>query len=258
MELHLRRSGAKASPYDGSDQTWPATESPGHPRVELPLPLPAYRQETVPCCVPAAVCGAMEALLAASGTLVRLDPLFLYYYSRPNPSSLGDTFIRAVLETAATRGVRALPDGAPLVANEDTAKQAPPQVEPMPRQYVIPEDENGDASYYRVGGDVQRSWDTALQSGFPVVFIFWMITSYSKLEKPGTERLDPTNLQVSSRQHAALVYGCDHEDYLVRDSRGPNFGNRGSWRLPRALAHSLMHAESWVIQRSGLFTPPLA
>lgn len=252
QEVRRSRSGWAPSPFDGRDLLYSPASLRDLPTngVMLEHRFPARDQGDVPCCVSAAVTVAMEAIDERLGDASELSVLFNYYHARTSPHHLGNLNLRDGLNAAAIRGIcrRALHDHpftregaqtAPTVAaltdaeNRRIADHGPPHFPPRYQELQQPEQ--------------PQSWRSSLAAGWPVVMGFWVTAAYWRLSAGEIVHPEPGSGHARDG-HAVAVLGCSETGLLCKDSRGPGFGDDGTWWFPYSLlGHGLIH-EAWMVQ----------
>lgn len=245
------RGGARQSRFDPRDAIWSAPPSSGGP-VWLRPPFPAREQGPMRCCVPAAICGAMEILGRPS---TPLSTLYLYYHARPLQSILGAVETRSALKAAQQIGVcpeHAHPGcapGGPPPRPEDGLRPPPSSTTALAGTLRLARgaDVPG-AGYFRIrASDRAAQWEAALRAGRPVVVVIPLVPELPALRNAPEPLLRHVSHPATPDQHAVLLAGVDEHGFRVRDTQGPRFGVHGDWWLTRELADSDFVQESWVI-----------
>ncbi|MFP5287817.1 MAG: peptidase c1a, papain [Thermoanaerobaculia bacterium] len=256
----LSRSGWKPTPFDSRDFTFDAETlevepNPSRRRVEIGHPIDPRSQGEVPCCVSIAIASAMEALDAFQAPFLELSPLFNYFTARNDPRRLGFLDIREGFKAATNEGI------CRLDLHDVTFDRAGAETEPSEearadalQQRLKPIDPiTFQTSYWRLpdSGRVE-AWRSALAEGLPIVTGLWVTGGYWRLR----DELDvyPDDLGDPARDgHAVIVLGYDDDReggaFLIKDSRGSNFGDAGHWWLPYRLAATRLVAEGWAVTR---------
>lgn len=243
------------SGFDGRDWQW-SRESNGRTLL-FDSPSTPIDQGHANCCVAAAITSAMEIIDAREGTVTLLSPLFNYFLSRRSKRSLGNVELRTGLRAAARHGVcaselheAAAPRG-PL-SREDALKRPNARAKSDARKRRIHEvnPNTNMRGYYRLDGGARlRKWKSALRRGCPIVFGFYPTQAYQALDNAGRAAnvSDVHDDRGGRHGHAALVVGYRNGTFIIRDSRGTGFANRGYWTLAESIVHTAWVAESWAI-----------
>ncbi len=249
----ISRTGWTPSPFDARDYPFNRADVVDTSVRSLILehPFPARNQQSVPCCVSCAVVVCMEIIDTRNPPQIALSSLFHYYLTRPNPNSLVDLTLRDGLRSAVLNGICSLAShnqnfdrpGAMInptnVAKQEAFAQRLVAINPITEQ----------AEYY-ILSDYNRkeSWRKALRIGMPILLGFWATSSYFSLSASNAV-LRPSSNSNSNSGHAAVVIGFDdnREMFLVKDSRGTDFGTQGHWWLSYEAAESRLVVEAWAI-----------
>lgn len=217
----------------------------------------------VPCCVSIAVTTCLEVLDSNKGQ--PLSFMYNYYQARNKKDRLSRLEILEGLNAAARFGIctRELHDvsldrdGAskiPDVAADSDAKNRKITLSPYLRW-----------SYEQFEHSNRfKHWRNALQCGIPIIMGFFLTNAYKKIPETGNTHIRPVEEQ-GSDGHAVTVMGYNdlHNNqiidpslkemgaFLIRDSVGDIFANRGYWWLPYELARfssaSSLINDSWAV-----------
>ena len=207
---------------------------------------PIENQGDLLTCTPIAITGALEYLEKKTGArFVHLSRLFIYYSARSlstnQPTDTG-VAIRDAVKAVAKYGV----------CSEEawSYDEKKVDVRPLPSCYEHAA-ANKVTSYRRL----KRKLDdmrTCLAERYPFVAGFTMYTSFLS---PGVERTGvipmPGSDDVSQGGHAVLAVGYNdaNKQFLVRNSQGKNWGDRGYGFLPyEYLLDADLSEDFWTIR----------
>lgn len=84
--------------------------------------------------------------------------------------------------------------------------------------------------YYRVNQD-EKDIKTALSNGYPVVFGFTVYESFDNVGNDGMMTM-PTKDEKDEGGHAVLMVGYTETHWIVRNSWGSDFGDKGYFYMP--------------------------
>jgi hypothetical protein len=249
----LVRGGARLARFDPRDDAWLAEEGEDDLGVFLDPPWAPRQQGSVPCCVPIAVCGAMEILRPQAEPL---SALHLYWQARPTASGMGLVDVRTALRAAQQTGVctesllAGCAPGGPAVDPEDALRPPAVAVASALRIGKRMDDDDVDAGYGRVRAlYVSRSWRAALRAGFPIIAVIPLVPEHAALRDAADPLLSQVSPSPVANQHAVLVTGVWGERFRMRDAQGLSFGQAGDWWLDARLADSGFVTESWVVRK---------
>lgn len=230
----------------------PGRTPPLPPRVELAHPFPSRDQGAVPCCVSASIAVCLEVLGARAGR--RLSPLYHYYVARGGTEELDEIDFTTGLRAAAERGLcRDALHGAPF--SPAGARQAPSAAAERdgPRQVLVLDDEQGADLWPRLHADALEDWRAALAKGCPILLGFRATAAYWKLKGGGAVH-PPIEPGDEGEGHAVAVLGYDDRKFggslLIKDSRGPRFGEGGRWYLPYEILSYGPFEEAYALLRA--------
>jgi hypothetical protein len=251
----LAKSGYRPSAFDGRDFLFEVEAHPVPPPDSahvLQHPYPPREQHDVPCCVSMAICAAMEILDARDPPSVPLSPLFHYYVARPDPRWLGLLDLRTALNTAATVGVCTQDLHAPdMTAEGARDAPSPAAYSDADRRRLVGYDPGRRRMQYERLNDV-GTVRAALATDFPVIAGFWLTSAYASLTQQNPVHAPPP-AESSTTGHGVLIMGFDDNmaggAFLVKDSRGLDFANNGTWWLPYEVIESSLVHEVWTVRR---------
>lgn len=220
------------------------------PSALLPNPYPVVNQGDVPCCVSTTVASCMEAIDAQHGDSVRLSPLFNYFVARPNPAALPDLELRDGLLAAVHTGICAWAlHEVPFTAAGARLRPSAAALRDAERQRIAgPPAPLRPPRFHSVSND-PKEWRGALAMGMPLAIGFWMTPAYRALTAANPVHGAATGR--SDKGHAVSVLGYDDQRrvFIVKDSRGAEFGAQGLWFLPYGLlADGVVH-EAWAVEK---------
>ena len=211
---------------------------------------PVFDQLKIGSCCAASLCGALEFLSIKNTQAKRtLSPMFLFYNARKMSDSTQQ--IAGTMAAHASAAVMAFGvcDENLWPYSEDTAREQPPRdaYEAATKFEAV--------KYARLGSTDEVK--ATLSGGLPVMFASDIGTNYyDAAARKG--RMPELNAIEGGRpcSHAMLIVGYDEDDktWLVRNSWGEQFGERGYLRIPYALFNRhVWNDEMWVI--GGLEDP---
>jgi hypothetical protein len=255
--MAITRSGWKPSPFDARDLIFSRSDNTAMAEARRTLilehPFPVQDQGNIPCCVSCAVSVGMEILDTQRPPQVPLSPLFNYYVTRPNINNLIDLTIRDGLHSAVVNGISDLAHHAPnFDRNGALQRPLPAAFDDAARRRLVGINPITNKPEYYLLPDINRvsAWRISLSRGMPIMVGFWLTTSYQKLS-PNNSVLNAFSSVPPRAGHAVPVIGFDDERsmFLVKDSRGVDFGDNGHWWLPYQLAETRLVAEAWALGR---------
>ncbi len=243
------RGGYIPSGFDGRDAQWPdAPSDETAATVWLPRPALWDQGTEVDSCTACAVASAMEMLDLQDQRSRRLSPLFLYYFSRSSPYSLGRVPLRTALRVASKRGIcRYELHPVPFTSEGALTPPRPEARQDARRHRLVAYDPaTRMVGYYSIHtGDRIARWRAALRQGQPIVVGFWTQESYWQ----GAGMMD-SEVAPHRGAHAAVVAGFDDakQAFRVVDSRGVAFAEEGEWDLGYLVARTERVVESWTVR----------
>lgn len=207
---------------------------------------PIFDQQKIGSCCAASLCGGLEFLVNKTNQAKRtLSPMFLFYNARKMSDSTDQ--IDGTLAAHANAAVMAFGvcDENLWPYGEDTARQRPSQ-----------EAYNAATSFEAVQYARLGSTDevkATISGGLPVMFASDIGTAYYDAAAR-TGRMPALGAIEGGRPcaHAMLIVGYDEDDrtWLVRNSWGEAFGERGYLRIPYDLFNRhVWNDDMWVIGR---------
>lgn len=207
---------------------------------------PIFDQQKIGSCCAVSLCGALEFLVNKNGQAAkRLSPLFLFYNARKMSDSTDQ--IDGTMTPHANAAVMAFGvcDEAMWPYREETARQAPP------KNAYTEATEFEAVQYARLGSTDEVK--ATVSGGLPVMFAADIGMGYFD-EAARTGRMPAMGSIEDGRPcaHAMLIVGYDEDDktWLVRNSWGEAFGERGYLRIPYDLFNRhVWNDDLWVIGR---------
>lgn len=207
---------------------------------------PIFDQQKIGSCCAVSLCGALEFLVNKNGQASkRLSPLFLFYNARKMSDSTDQ--IDGTMTPHANAAVMAFGvcDEAMWPYREETARQAPP------KNAYTEATEFEAVQYARLGSTDEVK--ATVSGGLPVMFAADIGMGYFD-EAARTGRMPAMGSIEDGRPcaHAMLIVGYDEDDktWLVRNSWGEAFGERGYLRIPYDLFNRhVWNDDLWVIGR---------
>lgn len=197
---------------------------------------------------------AIELEKQGKPNLVQLSRLFVYSMARGMMDEDGDgqadidkdqgTYIRLCFEVLSTYGI----------CDESVWPYDTSKVFTVPSFKAIRQaTAHRIHSYYRIneeGEDRLAAVRTALRSKHPVVFGTLVTQDFMTLRGAG-----PVNLPLGGTAggHAMLIVGCIGENFLVKNSWGPNWGDHGYWLMTPEYLMWESTWDLWVPVMASLF-----
>jgi len=217
-------------------------------------------QKQIGSCTANALVGALEFLeIKSGGPPTDLSRLFVYYNERVIEGTVGSdsgAYIRDGIKTLVAQGVCPEKSWPYIATPADPATGifppgAPPAQKPSAACYAAALAHRV-SSYSRI--DTTLEMRTCLASGYPFVFGF---TVYESFESPAVAKTGVLDLPGPKEKnvggHSVLAVGYDDatERFLVRNSWGSDWGQKGHFTIPYAyLANRNLAADFWTIRGS--------
>lgn len=264
----MSSSTGLAISYDPRDLTYDAGSlaSPSMPQKSgrrLRHQVPTRDQgDVVRCCVSVTIVTCMEILDAQimKDGFTPLSVLFHYYaarkYAGKDIRNFGDlTFqdgFRAVLQYGICARKRhpseITPDNARLRPSDAAFRNAD--------HHKIARDRYHRWQYRQIKDlNLFDMWREILDARHPIALGLWLTDAYHDLPQTGAVHGIPYSR--TSVCHAVTVIGYNNQKrdaegeekgaFLIKDSRGPHFGNNGCWWLPYKLVNKSLIYQSWTI-----------
>ena len=205
---------------------------------------PIFDQLKIGSCCAASLCGALEFLVNKNNQAKRtLSPMFLFYNARKMSDSTDQ--IDGTMTSHANAAVMAFGvcDETAWPYREDTARKSPPKnAYQDATQFEA-------VQYARLGSTNEVK--ATVSGGLPVMFAADIGMGYFD-EAARTGRMPAMDSIEGGRpcSHAMLIVGYDEDDktWLVRNSWGEAYGERGYLRIPYDLFNRhVWNDEMWVI-----------
>ena len=226
-------------PYTLSGVTQPST-------VDLrPYCSPIEDQGNLGSCTGNAIAGAIELLDKRAGKNIDVSRLYIYYYERLLEGTVNydnGAYIRD--------GMRAVYNyGAPL---ESLWPYNISRFRNAPSQQAITDGAKRKVTSYQAVADHQGCLDS-LAAGFPVVIGFSVYSSFESatVARTGVMPYPNTSRETLLGGHAVLLVGYDktRQVYIVRNSWGTNWGDRGYFYMPfQVIQNRNMSSDFWTIR----------
>jgi C1A family cysteine protease len=204
---------------------------------------PIEDQLNLGSCVGQAIVGAYELMLNKfyPNKFIDLSRLFVYYNARliDGPEYLDEdvgTYIRSGIKSVQKWGVCAETVWPYLVENFDDAPSI--QSYEDAEQRII-------KKYYRVIGN--DNIVHALNNEYPVIISIYVYENFYDLENSNQSTLTPPNNSKFMGGHAVTIVGYDLDKrlFLVRNSFGENWGDKGYFWMPFDYAEAEL-LDSWI------------
>lgn len=259
-----RRYGWRPQPPDHRDWSFSAPDSAVAtlpPRVDLRDKCPpVYDQGRIGSCTANAIAAALQFCEIAQGLpSVQPSRLFIYWNERNVEGTVNrdaGAIIRDGIKVVNTVGCCAEKnwtyDDTP--ADPQTgiwAADAKPRQKPNCFAYRYAKD--CDAVAYLAIAQVVDQMRACLAQGFPFVFGFKVYAGFESAEVAKTGVLNlPTTSEPCLGGHAVLAVGYDDatQRFIVRNSWGPTWGDKGHFTIPYAyLASVALASDFWSIRR---------
>ncbi len=205
---------------------------------------PIFDQKNIGSCCAASLCGALEFLVRKSNQPKRtLSPLFLFYNARKMSDSTNQ--IDGTMTAHANAAVMAFG-----VCNEDLWPYREEIARKEPTQNAYDGATSFEAVQYARLGSTDEVKAT-LSGGLPVMFAADIGTGYFDVAARSGRMPDIGTVEGGKPcHHAMLLVGYDDDDktWLVRNSWGEQFGERGYLRIPYDLYNRhVWNEDMWVI-----------
>lgn len=250
----MRATGWQPDLPDHRDHLYaaPSTVMGALPRkVDLrPLCQPAYDQGALNSCTSNAIAGALAYDLVKQRVRSRFTPsrLFIYFNER------------VIEDRAAYDAGARLRNGIKAVAKHGAPPESmwpydEPRFADRPPAKVYDRAAKHRALEYKRLSQNLAQFKGCLAAGYPFVFGFSVYASFvgKRTEKTGVMQL-PRSSEGHAGGHAALVVGYDDasERFIVRNSWGPDWGQRGYFTAPYAfLTEPDYSRDFWTIRTVG-------
>ena len=233
-------------PVDTRDVPYTVTNTPQANIVDLrPYCSAIEDQGNLGSCTGNAIAGAIELLDKRAGKNLDVSRLYIYYYERLLEGTVNydnGAYIRD--------GMRAVYNyGAPL---ESLWPYNISKFRNAPSQQAIADGVRRKVTSYQSVADHQGCLDS-LAAGYPVVIGFSVYSSFESAIVARTGVMPYPNI---SRErllggHAVLLVGYDktRQVYIVRNSWGSNWGDRGYFYMPfQVIQNTSMSSDFWIIK----------
>jgi hypothetical protein len=205
----------------------------------MDIRLPArqtFDQGRVDACLSCAIATALEG---RSRAVPPLAPAFhLYFAYGGSPAIGGVTITRA--QAAQTRYGISKQELYPYNVGEGTPAQGPDPAalsDGLRRRTLA--DAGGEWMFRRLpGAHRPGEWQAALRENCPVLIRFWLNSGYWAMKDNVDNPVWSDTSNPGDQSHAAVVLGLesDRKRFVVQDSRGKSFANKGQWFLPESQA----------------------
>lgn len=196
-------------------------------------------------CTGQAIAGAIELLDKRAGKNLDVSRLYIYYYERLLEGTVNydaGAYIRD--------GMRAVYNyGAPL---ESLWPYNTSKFRSAPTQQAIADGVKRKVTLYQAVADHQGCLD-ALAAGYPIVIGFSVYSSFQSVTvtRTGVMPYPNTSREQLLGGHAVLLVGYDktRQVYIVRNSWGSNWGDRGYFYMPfQVIQNTGMSSDFWIIK----------
>lgn len=253
----MARTGLKPGPFDGRDFSLALAHSSSltatASKVVLPHPFGARDQLHVPCCVSCAIAVAMECLDHRTPPARQLSPLYHYWRARERDGkqdNLAHLTLRDGLQSAVDDGIAELKRHDPPFDRDGalTPPSSHADASARQRRLAMFDPITEAPAYFRVSGAGQ--WLESLRRRMPVVAGFWVTSSYRSIT-PANPVHGPIPPESSTVGHAVAVVGFDEASsaFLIKDSRGTEWGDRGMWWMPASIVDSSLIESAFALGR---------
>ena len=202
--------------------------------------------KTVNACLSCAIAAAAEG---AHPDFPELSPLFHFYWSRPGQSGNRGLSILGALAGGKRYGLCRQQLHGPPYSLDGLRRRPSPAARADGRTRLMSTNRRG-IQYRRLPTtDRAAAWRTALTKSRCLFFGFAPDEAYDRLstDSPVWLAQGPRN---SSIGHAAAVLGFDEQaqNFIVQDSRGPEFALGGQWFLPSTAVGSQLIEASYSVK----------
>jgi C1A family cysteine protease len=233
-------------PVDLRDKPYTVTNIPQPNIVDLrPYCSAIEDQGNLGSCTGQAIAGAIELLDKRAGKNLDVSRLYIYYYERLLEGTVNydrGAYIRD--------GMRAVYNyGAPL---ESLWPYNISKFKTAPTTQAIQDGAKRKVTSYQAVANHQGCLDS-LANGFPIVIGFSVYSSFQSatVARTGVMPYPNTSREQLLGGHAVLLVGYDKtkQVYIVRNSWGPNWGDRGYFYMPfQVIQNTSMSSDFWTIR----------
>jgi hypothetical protein len=244
---HIRLDGCKLGPPSPKDYRTTFKDSPIPEKVDLrPFCTPVENQGQLGSCTANASVGALEFLYKKNdGRSVDLSRLFVYFNARRMTGQTNEDsgcYIREAMASILAFGV----------CRENTWPYDVGKLAEQPANEAYSEAlKYGSIQYSRVSGS--RGAISALAAGYPVVFGTSLpMRCYEEAATTGVipQPTEEERQAPPKSGHSMLIVGYDKRDerFIVRNSWGEDWGNRGYCTMPfKVIEDFSMFDELWIV-----------
>jgi hypothetical protein len=212
------------------------------------LPSRAIRNQAQwDACIPCAIAAVLEG---RGLHIPELSPTFLMHYAFGRGAALGGLTIDQARVLMNVRGI-----SEQRFYQHDVSAGTPPA---EPNEHVVRNgarrrtlsDWDGRPWFELVTGPSRESaWVRELNQGHPVLARIWQNPGYDALRDAGRHAFwrDPRAIGPS---HAVAILGLDSAErmFIVQDSQGVEFGDRGDWYMPFAQSESVAVLDAYALR----------
>lgn len=227
--------------------------------VRLRHDYPPHDQNIVNCCMSCALSTCMEILDLHHPPAHRLSPLFHYYAARKiqgrSPSDLRGMSFQTGFKALLTRGICEEQLHAHPISPENARFRPNRAATTNAKQHQITRINPRTWAYRKLSQNALGSQIvTTLNAKRAVALGFWLSEGYRSISE--RQPIHGPVGRVFNTAHVATVIGYDRRKvvsprytgaFLIKDSRGTNFGKDGHWWLPFVLTTPRLVRQAWVI-----------
>jgi C1A family cysteine protease len=202
-------------------------------------------QRNLGSCTGQAIAGAIELLDKRAGRTLDVSRLFIYYYERLLEGTVNydnGAYIRDGIKACYTYGAP-LESLWPYIISKFRTKPTPAAIADAAKRKV--------KLYQRIT-DFAGCID-ALNNGYPVIVGFNVYSSFQSttVSRTGMMPYPNTRTERLLGGHAVLLVGYNNstQRFIVRNSWGPNWGDRGYFYMPfQVIQNKNMSSDFWIIK----------
>ena len=234
-------------PHDDRDFLFSAIQAtPPPPTADLrPQMPPVYDQSQLNSCTANAICAIVHYDLLSNQQPFTPSRLFVYYNERAMENSVNQdagAIIRDGIKAINSLGVCSETEW-----GYDITKFAVKPPQPCYDHAIL----HKSLQYERVLQG-QSTIESALAQGFPIVFGFYVKSSFESEKVANTGNYKPKSTESIVGRHAVVLVGYNRakKQYMVRNSYGDSWGQKGHFTMPYEEVHSpSVSSDFWVIKK---------
>jgi C1A family cysteine protease len=246
LPMRITKYHWKADKIDTRDYLYAPSSLSVANSVDLrPYCSPVEDQGNLGSCTGQAIAGAIELLDKRAGRTLDISRLFIYYYERLLEGTINydnGAYIRDGIKACYTYGAP-LESLWPYIISKFRIKPTPAAIVDAAKRKV---------TLYQRATNFDACID-ALNNGYPVIVGFSVYSSFQSTTVTRTGMMPYPNIRTESLLggHAVLLVGYNNstQRFIVRNSWGPNWGDRGYFYMPyQVIQNTSMSSDFWVIK----------